>query len=387
MQDVKNIRQKAKGPCFLQKVEILALDVGVDEWDWIWNSDCSDKCTFTPCCQGRSVGKEEYICNTDDVERAQAATLHLEWYGVWLKTKKTCGRTCCQRWAELGLHSRSKELIGVQNEPSPWGFNNDPEVISTLTHFATFRHQRSLPLNLTRQPLVYQYEFAEPHSVFKADLLSMHGGAANHPEVAKWIVNTPGPSARGAVSFIQNTCKNLFYELRRKGVVFDSYGACEHNRDPGFPLLNSGNGGGWDNQMYFKKLALISQHMFDLAVENWGSQEEWWNTERVYHALLVHSIPIYQGSKTVFYRIPHPDSIIYVNNFRNADSLAEYILNVSKNDSLRARHLAWTKMPRSMWQNGFPDRHFELSRLSGVMCRMCEKIHAARLNQCLNTTL
>ncbi len=366
--------------CFEHKVEVLALDVGVGEWDWISNSICSGKCTFTPCCRGRPHGKEEYICSADDVRRAQAVTVHLEWYGVWLKSQKKCGRPCCQRWAELGLYSQSQELIGVQNEPSAWGFNNDSQVLSTLTHFATFRPAGSLPLNLTRKPFVVQYEFAEPQALFDGDLLSQRGGAANHPLVAKWIAKSPGPSSRTAVSYIQNTCKDIFYALRLRGVVFDSYGACENNRDPGMRLTTLNQ---WDDQMYFKKLALISQHMFDLASENWEPRELWWNTERVYHALLVHTIPIYMGPATVFRRIPHPESIIYVNNFRNYDALAEYILNVSKNESLRARHLAWTKMPRHMWQNGFPDRQFNLSRLSGAMCQMCENIHSVRLSQCL----
>ena len=375
--------------CYVEKVEILALDVGTDEWDWIWNSDCSKLCTFTPCCKGRSDGKEEYICNVDDVKRAQASVVHLEWYGVWLKSQKTCGRPCCQRWAQLGLHSQSKQLIGVQNEPSAWGHNNDPQVLSTLTHFATFRPSKTLPLNFSRHrnPFIVQFEFAEPHAVFDPDLLAMKGGAINHPLVAKWVPKSPGPSSRAAVSFVQNTCKDLFYELRRRKVLFDSYGACEHDRDPGFPLLNSGAGKSWDSQMYFKKLALISHHMFDLALENWGSGEDWWNTERVYHALLVHSIPIYYGSRTVFQRIPHPDSIIFVNDFENYDSLAEYILNVSMNESLRSRHLAWTKLPPDAWQNGFPHRHFKLSRLSGAMCRICEEIHARRLHECLNRSV
>jgi hypothetical protein len=369
--------------CSLQRIEILALDVGTDEWDWIDTSSCHSVCTITPCCIDRKIDREKYVCGVRDVERAHAVTVHLEWYGL-MKDGRKCGRPCCQRWAELELHMKSGTVIGVQNEKNNWGRNSDPQVISSLDYFLTFQPAEMVNLDPSSptQPKILQYEFAEPAWAFKSALLRTPGGVSNHPAVRKWravarLAGAPGPSEPNAISFIQNNCKPLFYELQRRGLPIDSYGACEHNRDSGVPL------GVWRRDMYERKLAVLSGHRFDLAIEN-DEQSPWWNTERLYHALLVHSIPIYQGSNTVFQRIPHRDAIIFAGDFSGDwDRLAQYIRNVSANATLRARHTRWwAELPPSAWENGFPHRHAATSRLSGAMCRVCELVQREQYDRC-----
>ncbi len=364
--------------CELERIEVLALDVGSDEWDWIDTSACDTVCNITPCCIDRKIGREKYVCGVGDVVRAHAVTVHLEWYGL-LKDGRTCGRPCCQRWTELELHRKSNTIIGVQNEANNFGRNNDPQVISSLNYFLTFQPADLVHLNSSSpiQPKILQYEFAEPAWAFNSSLLRTPGGASNHPAVRKWLAAAPGPSEPNAISFVQNKCKPLFYELQRRGLPIDSYGACEHNRDSGVPM------GLWQRDMYDRKLAVLSGHRFDLAVEN-DVRTPWWNTERLYHALLVHAIPIYQGSPTVFQRIPHRDAIIFVGDFGDDwDRLAQYIRNVSANATLRARHTRWwAELSPSEWENGFPHRHFATSRLSGAMCRACELIQRERYDRC-----
>ncbi len=279
---------------------------------------------------------------------------------------------------------KSNTVIGVQNEKNSWGRNSDPQVISSLNYFLTFQPANlvSLDSSSPTKPKILQYEFAEPAWAFNSALLRAPGGVSNHPAVRKWraaarLAGAPGPSEPSAISFIQNNCKPLFHELQRRGLPIDSYGACEHNRDSGVPL------GLWRRDMYERKLALLSGHRFDLAIEN-DEQTPWWNTERLYHALLVHSIPIYQGSATVFQRIPHRDAIIFAGDFSGDwDRLAQYIRNVSDNATLRARHTRWwAELPPSEWENGFPDRHFATSRLSGAMCRVCELVQREQYDKC-----
>jgi len=368
--------------CIIPPVEILVLDVGVDEWDWIHNSDCSEHCIFTPCCKNKNINQEEYICNSADVSRADASTVHLEWLGMKIKTGQLCGRPCCQRWTELNLEVQSKVLIGVQNEDNNWGYNTDRAVLSAVTHLLTFQPASADVYSwIVDKPKISQYEFAEPYWAFNATLLSTARGVSQHPLIQEWARLSPGPSTQFAISFIQNACKPLYYELSRRNIAIDSYGACEHNRDGGFPM------GSWQSDMYTKKMALLSKHVFDLAIEN-NVEADWWNTERVYHALLVHTIPIYQGSSTVFTKLPHPDAIIYVNSFGgDMDALAAYIQAVSTNATLRAKHLHWTTLPPSQWQNGFPHEQRSKSRLGGAMCKMCESLREAKITRCEQNNL
>jgi hypothetical protein len=380
--DTSNHKNNTKyKKCIIAPIEILVLDVGIDEWDWIYNSDCSNDCIFTPCCKNRNIGQEEYTCNSDDVLRADASVVHLEWLGMKINNQRSCGRPCCERWTDI--HTQSKFLIGMQSESNRWGYNTDPKVLSSLTHLLTFQSPEAeiyLWMKnesvLMKRPKISQYEFAEPSWAFDAKLLSDTKGISNHPLVSKWVKLTPGPSFPQAISFIQNECKPLYYELVKRNIIIDSYGACEHNRNSGFEM------GSWQSDMYMKKLAILSTHMFDLAIEN-DIEAEWWNTERMYHALLVHTIPIYQGSSTVFKRIPHPDSIIYVNSFGgDMDALASYINNVSVNKTLRDKHLYWTTLHPSQWQNNFPSHQRSNSRLGGAMCKICKNLKKSKLNQC-----
>ena len=349
----------------------MALDVGIDEWDWITTSTCDDKCFVTPCCRN----KGEYVCSADDVKRAHASTVHLEWYG--LKKERNCGRTCCQRWSELNLDTLSQTLIGVQNEKNSWGNNADPLVISSLDYFLTFQVSNSVtPFKNSKGTQVKQYQFAEPEWAFDSLLLKTPGGVSNDIQVSQWRSKAPGPSVPNAISFIQNVCKPDYNELKSRGLVFDSYGACDHNRDPGFPLAV------WDTTMYNQKLALLSGYTFDLALEN-SFIDPWWNTERLYHGLLVGTIPIYGGHETVYQLIPHKDSIIYVNSFGgDFDKLADYIKNVSVDPQLKAKHLYWTTLQPDQWENGFPHRHRDNSRLSGSMCQVCQDLHSRYFGEC-----
>jgi len=206
-------------------------------------------------------------------------------------------------------------------------------------------------------------------------ILSNDRGAASHPLVSKWAAKAPGPSAPTAISFVQNECthwnRKIVGGLKKAGLTVDAYGKCMNSRPTGFDQ------GVWKRDMYEKKLAILSTHMFDLAIEN-NQDDPWWNTERLYHALLVHTIPIYRGSKTFLRRIPHKDAVIDAAQYGdNVEKLAAYVKEVSNNKTLQQKHLHWTSLPPDQWENGFPDRHRNFSRLRGAMCRVCDAIRQA----------
>jgi len=366
-------------------IEILALDVGTDEWDWIdVEGHCNSACKVTPCCRNGNRPGEQMVCNSIDVARAHAVTFHMEWYARRIvEGGGNCGRTCCSSFLDQTLPQQAKITVGVQNEANTWGHNSNPKAIATLSYFLTFQPAWHVNYNQSihgGNTKIIHYEFAEPAWAFNSTLLSQPGGAANHPLVRKWKNLAPGPSSKSSVSLFNSNCggfmQSVVSEFQKHGIVVDGYGECFHSRDSGFEMSK------WSKDMYIKKLAVMSGHMFDLAIEN-DQISSWWNTERVYHALLVHTIPIYGGSSTSLRRIPHRDSIIRIADFPNISALAQYVQKVAEDPVLQERHLRWTKYPPALWENGFPTRQKDFSRLSGVMCNVCESIRDSIQQECL----
>jgi len=56
------------------------------------------------------------------------------------------------------------------------------------------------------------------------------------------------------------------------------------------------------------------------------------------------SIPIYIGANTIDEYVP-TDSIIKVSDFSSTKELADYMINVAKNQTLYDKHLAWRTRP------------------------------------------
>ena len=103
--------------------------------------------------------------------------------------------------------------------------------------------------------------------------------------------------------------------------------------------------------MYWEKLALISRYQYVIALEN-AELDEWVN-ERLYHPLMAGTVPIYAGAGGLGFnkpqrraalnrRLPHPDSIVYVGDYKNVAQLGMFLLARTKNSTLYAEtHLRW----------------------------------------------
>ena len=129
-------------------------------------------------------------------------------------------------------------------------------------------------------------------------------------------------------TFIQNNCQSL---SGREGLVtdlqqyfrVDSLGKCLNNKH-------------WGSN---DKLATIGKYKFHLAWENQYSQD--YVTEKVYHALLAGTIPVYLGSANVAKFVPE-NSFIDIRKFSNNMSrLAGYLHYLISNSSALSKFHKW----------------------------------------------
>jgi hypothetical protein len=94
----------------------------------------------------------------------------------------------------------------------------------------------------------------------------------------------------------------------------------------GYPIFNSWQGiikSGWN-----EKIKVISKYKFAICFEN-NAQEPGYISEKILHCLCARCIPIYFGSKGIENKIP-TDAYIDWRNFKDLDSLKQFILNISE---------------------------------------------------------
>ena len=127
---------------------------------------------------------------------------------------------------------------------------------------------------------------------------------------------------------------------------------------------------------YMQKVHTVAQHMFMFAAEN--SDCDWYHTEKVHHALLAGSIPVYVGAPTIVNVVPS-ESIIEVRKFASAGALADHMHSIMTNQTLYEQYHAW--------RNRALDRHIaeilreeNRRRKGGFDCDLCVRISARALS-------
>ena len=178
--------------------------------------------------------------------------------------------------------------------------------------------------------------------------------------LAQKISDTP------VMMMISNCAPNLFRtrfltELMNY-VKIDSYGSCLHNKEIP-PELTAP-----DVQWWETKWNLTAKYKMVIAFEN--SVHEDYVTEKLFHSLIVGTVPIYFGAPNVDRFTPSKKSIIKVSDFGNdAKELANYINRLNENDNEMAEYLKWKDQGP---QKQFLDLQ-TVSPRSGP-CRLCMQI-------------
>ena len=171
------------------------------------------------------------------------------------------------------------------------------------------------------------------------------------------------PKVEGCViaSFISSSDnksgrEEYLQELSRH-IEIHHYGKFLNNR-----LLEEDHG--WNT-----KIDVFRQYQFAIAFENSISTD--YITEKYYDPLLVGTIPIYLGAPNIDDYAPGYNCHINVNDFSDPASLAAYLTEVSQNDALLQRHLAWKTEPL---RAGFTQQILSLAESEHAFVRLAEQV-------------
>lgn len=141
------------------------------------------------------------------------------------------------------------------------------------------------------------------------------------------------------ISGCKHKWRNQYLTELMKYIHVDQWGSCLKNTPGDFWKTRHAN---FEQQKldFLKK----TPYKFLIAFEN--AVEEDYVTEKIYHAYLTRSIPIYYGDKAVFDLVPANSSLVYANNY-SPKELAELIQRIANNYALYSQYFSnWdlTKM-------------------------------------------
>lgn len=157
----------------------------------------------------------------------------------------------------------------------------------------------------------------------------------------------------------------------------DSMGPCLRNVEvPKVPFTRS-------QKEFEQKLRITSRYMFSMTMENGYTKD--YVSEKVFQALLVGSIPIYQGAPNVYDFVP-PGSIILTSDFASPEDLANHLTEITRNETLYNSYMAWKKRP-------FPQHFIDMYQhsLDHFHCFLCQILvnqhHHCPFDPSLNSSL
>ena len=123
---------------------------------------------------------------------------------------------------------------------------------------------------------------------------------------------------------------NYLTELM-KFVHVDQWGSCLKNTPAEFWKTRHGSSFEED------KLNFLNKHPYKFLIAFENTLEHDYITEKIYHAYLTRTIPIFYGDKAVFDLVPANTSLIYANNY-TPKQLAKLIKRVASNDTLYSEY-------------------------------------------------
>jgi glycoprotein 3-alpha-L-fucosyltransferase len=149
----------------------------------------------------------------------------------------------------------------------------------------------------------------------------------------------------------------ILQDLMKYGVTIHSYGRCMKNAD--LPTSVAGS--------YLDvKTQVTSTYKFTFAAEN--SETDDYVTEKLFGTLCSGSVPVYLGAPNVAKFAPAPKSIINVSSFASTKELADFLIDLARNDTKYNEYLEWKTIGPS---NDFIARVDKA--IVHSLCRLCIK--------------
>ena len=182
------------------------------------------------------------------------------------------------------------------------------------------------------------------------------------------------PSNRRGIAMFVSDCKVSYSQWRyeylkelMEYIDIDSYGKCLHNTE-----MESTRR---DIEHYTIKVDLLvkKRYKFVIAFEN--SQVSEYITEKIWHAYMSQTIPIYYGAPEIYEQVPGSNTFIDAAKFPGPKQLAEYIKKVDRN--------------RQLYRSFF---NFDISKLEAFekswcpempsSCLICNKAYHLKKSRC-----
>lgn len=268
---------------------------------------------------GDSVGAPvciEFSTDTTRAVQADALMFHLPSIERIEEPKKPG-----QKWIALSMES---------------GFNcpllKDPEVMSQFDLTMTYRLDADVPV---LYPTWHEYG-----SLLEPSLPIEDKNKIGAPAV--YIASNP------------TVARDSYVAAMMARMRIDSLGACLRNK----AVENFVVGrdiwarGGWTD-----KINVLRRYKFYLAFEN--SRGVDFVAERLFHAFVAGTVPVYMGAPNVRDFLPAVHSAILVDEFSGPEALTEYLLELDRDDASYLEYLSWKN-------TGYTDQFKALMDLSSV---------------------
>ncbi len=165
-----------------------------------------------------------------------------------------------------------------------------------------------------------------------------YGDFLTQPRPFETKVLTGAPLAYIASNPVHD--RDRYVKAMMRHIPVDSYGRCLNNRSPDdfVDRANSWGAGVWESVR-----KTIRNYRFYLAFEN--SRTTDYVTERVFHALVEGTVPVYRGAPNICEFMPADDAVICADDFAGPAELAHHLHYLAERPEEYERHLAWKRRP------------------------------------------
>jgi len=299
-------------------------------------------------------------------------------YNLWNGWKGPCEGTSCEVMCEVpcfvsvqekptseqDVHIFANCLAGsdITNKPSKqlWGmYQTEPacgepsiiankDVMQHMDFWITFHHNADF--------------YGNPYAVdpyFVEYLLSN--------DTYRW------EDKQSMVAFANFNCNTLsrreqYVQQLMQHVEVHAYGPCLHNRE--FPPESQNVGNRFGNlpqgNRYDVKIRVFRSYFFGIAIENALHKD--FVTEKTVHTMAAGAVPIVLNRSQIVPYLPSAKAAIFIDDFPDIKSLADYLKYLVSNRTAYEEHHAWRKTVDPLLLRRF--YQFRHPKISCDVCRM-----------------